>query len=129
MLRTIMIAGGLVLATLAAGCATAPSEKSAPAPAPAARAPAPAAATAPSAPVMPAAVAAAQAPGEATFNARCIGCHGAGVNGAPAVSVLAQKTPAAIVEALTTGKMARMGAGLSDGDKANVAMFLTKKPI
>jgi mono/diheme cytochrome c family protein len=78
---------------------------------------------------MSAAVLAAQSPGQATFTARCNACHGAGVNGAPAVSVLATKEPGAIVEALTTGKMAAMGASLSAEDKANVAMFLTKKPV
>jgi mono/diheme cytochrome c family protein len=78
---------------------------------------------------MSAAVAAAQAPGEATFTARCNGCHGTGAGGAPAVAVLATKEPSFIVEALTSGKMARMGAALSSEDKANVAMFLTKKPI
>jgi mono/diheme cytochrome c family protein len=78
---------------------------------------------------MSTAVAAAQAPGEATFTARCTKCHETGVNGAPAVTVLATKEPGAIVEALTTGKMARMGAALSAEEKANVAMFLTKKPV
>ena len=78
---------------------------------------------------MSAAVTAAQAPGEATFNARCIGCHGSGRNGAPPVSVLAAMEPGKVVEALTTGKMAGMGASLSAEDKANVAMFLTKKPV
>jgi mono/diheme cytochrome c family protein len=78
---------------------------------------------------MPAAVAAAQAPGEATFSTRCVGCHGSGRNGAPAVEVLAAKAPSEIVAALTTGKMVRMASGLSDADKANVAMFLTKKPV
>ena len=121
MFRNMMIASGLALATMTAGCATTPAEKPAPV--------APAAAAAPAAPAMSAAVAAAQTPGAATFNSRCIGCHGAGVNGAPAVSVLAAKEPSAIVEALTTGKMARVGAALSAEDKANVAMFLTKKPV
>jgi mono/diheme cytochrome c family protein len=78
---------------------------------------------------MSAAVAAAQAPGQATFMGRCNGCHGSGRNGAPAVEVLATKAPADIVTALTTGKMAAMGAALSAEDKANVAMFLTKKPV
>lgn len=127
----MMIAGGLALAVAAAGCATAPAATPTPAaPAAAPKAAAtPAAPAAPAAPAMSAAVAAAQGPGESTFNTRCIGCHGSGVNGAPAVSVLAMKEPSAIVEALTSGKMARMGASLSAEDKANVAMFLTKKPV
>ena len=78
---------------------------------------------------MSAAVVAAQAPGEAIFSASCNRCHGTGFNNAPAVSVLATKEPGAIVAALTTGKMAPMGAALSAEDKANVAMFLTKKPV
>lgn len=124
MLRKVMIASGVALAVVTAGCATAPAEK------PASAAPAaPAASAAPAAPAMSAAVAAAQAPGAATFSARCNACHGTGANGAPPVSVLATKAPAAIVEALTTGKMAAMGAALSAEDKANVAMFLTKQPV
>jgi mono/diheme cytochrome c family protein len=122
MLRKIMIAGGVALATLAAGCASSPSAKPAPA-APAATAPAAAASA------LPAAVAAAQAPGEATFMSHCNGCHGTGAGGAPAVSELATRAPSDIVAALTTGKMARMGASLSAEDKNNVAMYLTKKPI
>jgi len=121
MFRKVMIASGLAFAVVTAGCATTPAEKPTPA--------APAAAAASTAPAMSAAVAAAQSSGEATFSARCNACHGSGVNGAPAVSVLAMKEPGAIVEALTTGKMARMGAALSAEDKANVAMFLTKKPV
>lgn len=124
MIRTLMIASGLALAALTAGCATSPAPASAPV-----ASTAPPAAKAPAAPAMSAAVTAAQAPGEATFNGTCIRCHGSGVNGAPAVSVLATKEPAFIIEALTTGKMARMGAALSAQDKANVAMFLTKKPV
>ena len=123
MLRKVMIMSGVALAVVTAGCATAPAEK------PASAAPAAAASAAPAAPAMSAAVAAAQAPGEATFKATCNACHGTGANGAPLVSVLAMKEPAAIVEALTTGKMAPMGAALSAEDKANVAMFLTKKPV
>jgi mono/diheme cytochrome c family protein len=116
-----MIAGGLALATLSAGCASSPSAKPAPA--------APAASAAAATSTLPAAVAAAQAPGEATFMSHCNGCHGTGAGGAPAVSELATKAPSDIVAALTTGKMARMGASLSAEDKNNVAMYLTKKPI
>lgn len=126
MIRNMMIASGVAFAILAAGCASTASEKpvaEAPKPAPAA----PAAPSAPAAPALPAAVAAAQAPGEAIFNKNCMGCHGSGR--APAVTVLAAKTSAEVVEALTTGKMARMGAALSAEEKANVAMFLTKKPV
>ncbi|MBI1361461.1 MAG: hypothetical protein GC155_14380 [Alphaproteobacteria bacterium] len=121
MKRIAWIAGGLALAAMAAGCASTPAaEKPMPA------APAAAASTTPA---LPAAVAAAQGPGEEIFNSHCIGCHGSGVRGAPAVSVLAEKQASEVVAALTTGKMKGMGASLSDEDKANVAMFLTKKPI
>jgi mono/diheme cytochrome c family protein len=122
MLRNMMIAGGLALAAMTAGCATT-ADKPAPA------APAAPAAAAAATSTLPAAVAAAQAPGESIFMARCNGCHGTGAGGAPAVNVLATKEPGFIVEALTTGKMARMGAALSAEDKNNVAMYLTKKPI
>ena len=124
MFRNVMIASGLALAAMTAGCATAPTEKPKPA-----VVTAPAAPSAPAAPAMSAAVSAAQAPGEAIFNTSCNRCHAVGANGAPPVSVLAAKAPSAIIEALTAGKMARMGAALSAEDKANVAMFLTKKPV
>jgi polyvinyl alcohol dehydrogenase (cytochrome) len=119
MLRNMMIAGGFALAAVTTGCATTPAAPAAPA-----------AATTPAAPAAPAAPsAAAMAAGEATFMGRCNGCHGSGRNGAPAVDVLAAKAPGDIVTALTTGKMAAMGAALTAEDKANVAMFLTKKPV
>jgi mono/diheme cytochrome c family protein len=73
-----------------------------------------------------AASSAALASGEATFKTRCIVCHGGGFSGAPAISVLEAKEPEFIVEALTTGKMVLMSAGLSPEEKANVAMFLTR---
>jgi mono/diheme cytochrome c family protein len=61
---------------------------------------------------------------------RCNGCHGSGRNGAPAVDVLAAKAPSVIIAALSPGgKMERMAAGLSEDDKKNVAMYLTKKPV
>jgi mono/diheme cytochrome c family protein len=70
------------------------------------------------------------AAGEATFMQRCNGCHGSGRNGAPAVSVLAAKAPSEVIAALSAGgKMAAMAAGLSEDDKKNVAMYLTKKPV
>src|SRR5262245_32473713 len=88
----------------------------APAPA-AAAAPAPAPAPAPAGP-SPAVVA-----GQGIFQARCSGCHRAGA-AAPSREVLRTKGHAAIVEALTTGKMAAQGRALSDEDKSNVATFL-----
>ena len=94
-----------------------------------ASAPEAAAGVAPATGPLPAAVAAAQAPGQTTFNTRCIGCHGSGRGGAPAISTLQAKAPAEIVEALTTGKMEQQGSALSAEDKANVAMFLTRKPL
>src|ERR1043165_6776246 len=97
MLRNMMIAGGLALAAVTAGCATTPAaEKPMPA--------APAAAAAPAAPAMPAAPSAtAVAAGEATLMVRCNGCHGAGRNGAPAVDVLAAKGNSVIIAALSAG--------------------------
>ena len=68
-------------------------------------------------------------PGGEIFNTRCVGCHGSGRGGAPAVSELQEKAAAEVVEALTTGKMQRQGSGLSEAERKTVAMFVTKKPL
>jgi cytochrome c553 len=73
------------------------------------------------------------AKGEATFNAVCAGCHGAGGNSAaPANPSLAQQHPEYIVKQLQefkSGKRANpimmgMAAGLSDDDMKNIGAWL-----
>ena len=82
---------------------------------------APKAAPAPAAPAAP--DAAQIAKGMTTFKARCAGCHEGGSG--PPVDVIGQNKPADIVEILTTGPMQAMASGLSDGDKAAIAAYLT----
>jgi polyvinyl alcohol dehydrogenase (cytochrome) len=76
-----------------------------------------------------AAVPAAAAPsdGAALFAAQCAACHGAEAGDAPAKSDIAKKTPDAVVQALTTGSMQYMAAGLSPDDIRAIATYLTGK--
>lgn len=63
--------------------------------------------------------------GEAVFDAHCKGCHEPAIERAPNRATLATMPPATIVDALTTGVMRPMAAGLSDADKQAVAAYLT----
>jgi polyvinyl alcohol dehydrogenase (cytochrome) len=67
--------------------------------------------------------------GESLFAARCNMCHGSGMGGAPLTEKLAALDPKAVVEKLTGGTMAPMAAGISDENKRDIAVFLTKKPL
>ena len=63
--------------------------------------------------------------GAAIFAERCKDCHDPGDDRAPPRAVLATKTPAEIVAALTTGPMAPVAEGLTPEDKQAVAAYLT----
>ena len=52
----------------------------------------------------------AQGTGEATFNARCKGCHDPAIDRAPGKATLATYPAAQIVDALTNGVMKPMAA-------------------
>jgi len=67
--------------------------------------------------------------GKALYEERCGFCHDTGENSAPLVDALKALDPAAIVEKLTTGTMASMAAGLTDQNKRDIAVFLTRKPL
>jgi polyvinyl alcohol dehydrogenase (cytochrome) len=66
-----------------------------------------------------------QARGEEVFNARCKSCHMPPVEHAPSRSELASQFPNVIIEALKTGKMQGMAAGLSNDDIDAVASWVT----
>ena len=66
-----------------------------------------------------------QAHGSEVFDQRCKGCHMPPVEHAPSRSELAAQFPNVIVDALKTGKMQSMAAGLSDDDIGAVAAFIT----
>lgn len=76
-----------------------------------------------------AAVPAAAAPsdGAALFAGQCASCHGGQPGEAPAKSDLAKRTPDEVVQALTTGSMQYMAAGLSPDDIRAIASYLTGK--
>jgi polyvinyl alcohol dehydrogenase (cytochrome) len=66
-----------------------------------------------------------QAHGEELFNQRCKSCHMPPVEHAPSRSELAAQFPNVIIDALKTGKMQAMAAGLSDQDIGAVAAWVT----
>ncbi|HZZ30406.1 MAG TPA: PQQ-binding-like beta-propeller repeat protein [Phenylobacterium sp.] len=72
-----------------------------------------------------AALAKLQAHGEDLFNARCKGCHMPPVEHAPSRTELAAQFPNVIIDALQTGKMQPMAAGLSEADIGAIAAFVT----
>src|SRR4051812_12357181 len=72
-----------------------------------------------------AALAKLQAHGEELFNQRCKSCHMPPVEHAPSRSELAAQFPNVIIDALKTGKMQAMAAGLSDQDIGAVAAWVT----
>jgi polyvinyl alcohol dehydrogenase (cytochrome) len=72
-----------------------------------------------------AALAKLQARGEELFNQRCKGCHMPPVEHAPSRSELATQFPNVIIDALKTGKMQAMAAGLSDTDIGAIASWVT----
>jgi polyvinyl alcohol dehydrogenase (cytochrome) len=69
-----------------------------------------------------------QAHGEELFNARCKSCHMPPVPHAPSRAELAAQFPNVIGDALKTGKMQAMAAGLSDEDIGAIAAFVTGQP-
>ena len=72
-----------------------------------------------------AALAKLQAHGEELFNQRCKSCHVPPVEHAPSRSELAAQFPNVIADALKTGKMQAMAAGLSDADIGAIASWVT----
>ena len=70
---------------------------------------------------------AAPSDGAALFAAQCAACHGAEAGDAPAKSEIAKKSPDAVVQALTTGSMQYMAAGLGPDDIRAIATYLTGK--
>lgn len=71
------------------------------------------------------------AEGAALYDMRCKMCHSGGIPTAPTIDKLGALDNDKIVDVLTnpTGMMASAVGGLSDEDKRNIAVFLTKKPM
>jgi polyvinyl alcohol dehydrogenase (cytochrome) len=67
--------------------------------------------------------------GQQLYDARCAACHEHPQTRVPARAVLAQQSPAAIVQTMTSGAMKPQAAGLTDTEIAAVAEFLTGKPL
>lgn len=71
------------------------------------------------------------AEGAALYEARCKMCHAQGLANAPLLEKLATLENDKVIEALTTPVPMMAGAvgGLTEEDKRNIAVFLTKKPM
>lgn len=71
------------------------------------------------------------AEGAALYEARCKMCHGQGLANAPLMEKLATLENDKVIESLTTPVPMMAGAvgGLTEEDKRNIAVFLTKKPM
>jgi polyvinyl alcohol dehydrogenase (cytochrome) len=67
--------------------------------------------------------------GAGVFDNKCKGCHDPAVDRAPSRETLAQRTPEAVVQALTSGSMQAMAAGLSPDMIRQVAIYVTGKPF
>lgn len=71
------------------------------------------------------------AEGAALYQARCTMCHASGLANAPLLDKLAAMDNDQIVQALTTPvpMMAGVVGGLSEQDKRDIAVYLTKKTM
>lgn len=68
--------------------------------------------------------------GQTLFEADCSACHDPAVARAPSRQTLATFPPDRIVEALSSGAMQPMAAGLSAGDMRSIAAYLTgREPV
>lgn len=78
-----------------------------------------------------ASVAIAQSPsdGEQLFNAQCSTCHNSTSDRAPPLSTLRERSPAAILEALSNGAMRTQGSRLSGSQRHLIAEFVSGKEI
>jgi polyvinyl alcohol dehydrogenase (cytochrome) len=76
----------------------------------------------------PAAASAQAPPGQTLFETHCTTCHGGDDPRIPSVASLRQRTPEAIVDALTTGVMRQQGTELREPERAAIAEFLTGRP-
>lgn len=63
--------------------------------------------------------------GGALFRAQCASCHAGTDIRIPTVDSLRQRTPEAILDALTTGSMRQQGSSLSNAERQAVASYLT----
>ena len=65
------------------------------------------------------------------FDQHCASCHAAPAPGsrAPDRTGLSQRTPEAILEAITTGAMAVNATGMTDTQKRSLAETLTSRPL
>src|SRR5262245_50070241 len=72
-----------------------------------------------------------QGGGEALYGSACASCHDAPAPGsrAPQRDQLRDRSPEAIVDALTGGAMRYQGLSLSGGERRAIAEFLSGKPF
>ncbi|MCW1385017.1 PQQ-binding-like beta-propeller repeat protein [Novosphingobium sp. KCTC 2891] len=68
-------------------------------------------------------------PGQQLFADNCAGCHEGGSPKAPGVFILQQMSPSTIIDALTTGVMKDKAEHLNDGERRQIAEYLTKTDL
>ncbi len=71
----------------------------------------------------------ATAAGQSLFTNYCATCHGGDDPRIPSVASLRQKTPEAILDALTTGVMRQQGADLQPAERLAISEFLTGRRV
>src|ERR1700755_211743 len=66
--------------------------------------------------------------GESIFEKRCKSCHEPAIDRAPTKDILRTLPPGGIIDALTSGVMQPMAAGLNAEQKQSVAAYLSGLP-
>ena len=69
--------------------------------------------------------------GEALYQAKCNMCHASGLANAPLTDALTKLEPQKIIDTLTkpSPMMAGAVAGITEAEKRDIAVFLTKKTL
>jgi mono/diheme cytochrome c family protein len=69
--------------------------------------------------------------GEALYQAKCNMCHASGLANAPLTEALTKLEPQKIIDTLTkpSAMMAGAVAGITEAEKRDIAVFLTKKTL
>ena len=67
--------------------------------------------------------------GAKVYEQRCAACHNGHVPRAPQLTVLRQKSPEDVLDALLTGPMTFLGLGMPDAERKAVAEFIAGKPL
>jgi polyvinyl alcohol dehydrogenase (cytochrome) len=67
--------------------------------------------------------------GAALYSAQCASCHEAGDGRAPSREALKQRSPQAVIDALTSGSMRYQGMPLNGVERRAIAEYVTERPL